>query len=220
MEVEITSSLSSYGADTTNTIYDSSGTQELLGEDFGNLETGEVSELKYYYIRHNGTEPIYNVGFFLRALGAEWGGYVSSSPDSKEPYNPNMFREGGVDEDGIPYSSTKDYEFMRKIASGNPDMGVRLHQDREDSTKKDYSLGYDSRGLSFSPVPLKFTALDFSKSSNDKVDGFIYPEPVDSSKKALDGDEAKIGVTVRIPEDTIGAGYIQFSTAMSYRYTS
>lgn len=219
MEVELTSSLVSYGDESENVIYDNLGTKTLIGEDFGDLETGQESDIKWFYFRHNGEEPIYNVGIFLRAVGTEWGGYVPSYPDSKLPFNPNVFRSGGLTESGGAASSTVDYEFMRQSALGNPEMGVRIHMDRSDEFVKTLGLGYDNQGLSFSPISLKRTSLDFSKSSNQELDGFIYPEPLDSSKISQDGDEAKIGMSIKIPEDTIGAGHVQFSVALKYRYT-
>lgn len=220
MEVELTSSLFSYGDESENIIYDNEGTKTLIGEDFGDLETGQESPVKWFYFRHNGEEPIYNVGIFIRAVGTEWGGYVPSYPDSKLPFNPNIFRSGGLTESGSPTSSTVDYEFMRQCALSNPEMGVRLHQDRNDEFIKTPGLGYDNKGLSFSPISLKRETLDFSKSSDPQLDGLIYPEPLDSSKIAQAGDEAKIGISIKIPEDTIGAGHVQFAIAIKYRYTS
>ena len=219
MEIELISSPISYGENSDEKIFFNDGSLSLNGADFGDLETGEESAVKYFYFRHTGAEPIYNVGIYMKAVGISWGGYVDSFPDSKLPYNPNFFRSGGLTSNGFQTSSTQDYEFMRQSALSNPDMGIRLHLNKSNELIKTYGLGYDNKGLSFSPITLKSTSLDFSRSSNQIRDGYIYPEPEDSSKTSKDGDEAKIGVSIRIPEDTIGSGHIQFSIALKYRYT-
>jgi len=219
MELEITSALTSYGDEYDESVYGKDAEISLKGRNMGNLETGGDSEILYYFFRHDGSEPIYDVGLYLKAVGTEWGGYCKDYPDSDLPYNPNVFRSGGVDDNNHALTSTEDYEFLRKCAKDNPEMGVRLHQDRTDETVKTKGLGSNNQGLSFSVIPLSTTSLDYSKTSNDQTEGLIYPEPVDSSKKALAGDEAKIGVSVKLPEETEGAGHIQFAVAFKYRYT-
>jgi len=218
-EVILTSSLESYGDESTNKIYDNTGNKELKGEDFGDLETGVDSPTIYYYVRHDGTELIYNVGMYLKAVGVSWGGYVSDAEDSYYPYNPNFFREGGLDENDIPNTSTNDYEFLRTNAYNNNEMGVRIHQDRSNDAVKSNGLGYDNLGLSFSPITLYTTAMDYSKTSDDQIDGVIYPAPVDQSNYGLVGDEARIGISIKLPEETEGSGHIQFGVAIKYRYT-
>lgn len=219
MEVELTSSLTSYGDTSTETIYGDDGISSLNGRSIGYIETGEVSETIFYYFRHNGTEPVYNVSIYLRAIGLGWGGYCSDFPDSKQAFNPNVFRSGGLDENGTPFSSTEDYNFMRTSAQNNPEMGIRIHQDRLDPNSFSEGLGYDNKGLSFSPIALQSSTLDFTKSSDTQSNGLIYPTPLDSSKTGQAGDEAKIGMSVKLPEDTVGAGHIQFAVALKYRYT-
>ena len=218
-EVILTSSLFSYGDESDNTIFDKDGTATLKGEDFGDLETGVDSSPIFYFVRHNGTEPIYDVGIYLKAVGVNWGGYVASSPYSSSPYNPNFFRSGGMDDNDIPQTSTNDYEFMRTSALNNPEMGVRIHLDRSNDAAKTNGLGYDNYGLSFSPVTLETTAMDYSKTSEDQISGLIYPEPLDDTQLGLVGDEARVGVSIKLPEETEGSGHVQFGVAVKYRYT-
>jgi len=217
--VNLISSPTSYGAESTETIYDSAGTRTLPGYDFGDLETGQNSHISWFYFRHDGTEEIYNVGAYIRSIGTEWGGYVASADSSYIPYNPNWFRSGGVDENDYPQTSTEDYNFMREQAFNNPEKGMRLHTDRNNPTVKTNGLGYQNEGLSFSPKVLPVTTLDYSSTSNPQLDGVIYPEPIDSSQKAQAGDEAKMGVSLNISTDVVGSGVIQFSLALKYRYT-
>jgi hypothetical protein len=220
MELEVTSSLTSYGSEYEDLILGGDALNSLKGRDFGNIETGETSDILFYYFRHSGTEAIYNVGIYLRTVGTDWGGYCEDYDNSKLPYNPNIFKNGGVNENGYPMTSTADYEFMRTVAYNNPEMGVRLHQDRENIMVKDDALGYKNKGLSFSDISLKTTTLDYTKTSDSQIEGLIYPEPIDSSKKGQAGDEAKLGISIRLPEETEGAGYIQFAIAIKYRYTA
>lgn len=221
MEVNIITALESYGTELDSTIFKNDGTNTLPGIDFGDLETGLSSETKFLYFRHDGLEPIYAGGFFLRALGTNWGGYVASSPDSVFPYNPNFFRSGGVDENNIPNASTRDYEFLRTSAANDPENGVRLHLDRNNEFIRTPGLGYNNQGLSVSPISLQPTALDFTQNpSLAQTVGVIYPEPVDQSKYAKVGDEAKIGFSLRFSEDVVGSGHVQLSVAFKYRYTA
>jgi hypothetical protein len=218
--VILTSSLESYGDESDNTIFDNLGGTSLSGEDFGDIETGVDSPTKFYYLRHDGAEPIYDVGIYLKAIGVPWGGYVADAEDARFPYNPNFFKFGGLDEDDHPQSSTEDYNFLRKAADNDPEMGVRIHMDREDPSVKTEGLGADNVGLNFSPIILDKTSLDTSKTSDDIDNGYIYPEPDDSSKTAKVGDEALIGVSLQLPEETEGSGILQFSVAVKYRYTT
>jgi hypothetical protein len=218
-EVILTSSLTSYGDESENYIYDKDGGKTLKGEDYGDLETGVDSDIIFYYLRHDGQEPIYDVGIYLKTIGVNWGGYVSSADEATIPYNPNFFRSGGIDENGIPKTSTEDYEFMRKVAYENPEMGVRIHQDRSNDAIKSNGLGYSNIGLSFSPMTLLASSMDYSKTSNAQTDGLIYPGPIDSTQYGLVGDEARIGVSIKLPDEVEGSGHIQFGVAVKYRYT-
>ena len=49
------------------------GLKELKGLDFDDIETGIPTEVKYIYVRHDGQEPIYNVGLYIKPVGTEWG---------------------------------------------------------------------------------------------------------------------------------------------------
>jgi len=219
MNIIVTASYESNGNDIDTLIFDNSGAKGLVGSDFGDLETGKESSIIWYYFRHDGENPIYDTSFYIRALGLEWGGYVPDADDSRLPYNPNFFRNGGLDEDGNITTSTADYDLMRTLAYNNPEMGVRLHMDRNDETVKTNGLGYENKGLSFSSLPLASTSLDYSKSSNEELDGYIYATPADQSKVGQDGDEAKVGVSIKLPDDLEDSGHIQFSLVMKYRYT-
>lgn len=221
MEVNIITSLSSYGNELESTIFKNDGTNTLPGIDFGDLETGSASQPLFLYFRHDGLEPITSGGFFLRAVGTNWGGYVASSPSSTLPHNPNYFRSGGVDVNNIPNASTKDYEFLRTAATNDPENGIRLHLDRSNEFIKTAGLGYDNQGLSVSPITLKSSAMLYTLNPTlPQTNGVIYPEPADQSKYSKVGDEAKVGFSVRFSEDVVGSGYVQVSVAFKYRYTA
>jgi len=216
MQVRLYTSLESYSTESDNTIFDNSGTKELQGEDFGDLETGVASDTKYFYVRHDGTEKVYNVAYYLRSLGNEWGGYCADYPD--KDYNPNWFKNGGLNDDGLPNTSTQDYEFMRLQAYNNPEMGLRVHYDRESPAIRTDGLGYDNVGLSFSAITLQNTSLDTSK-GGEAINGEIAPAPIDASQQGYVGDEALLGLSVKLSEDIIGSGHVQFTFAIKYRYT-
>lgn len=219
-EVSLTTSNISYGEEYNEKIFDKDGSKSGDGFDFGDLETGVDSDIIKLYLRHDGKAPIYNLSYYIRSLGVNWGGYVESDPDSYWPYNPNYFREGGINDDtDLPNTSTKDYEFMRTNAYNNPEMGIRVHYDRSDENVKSNGLGYNNTGLNFSPIILASTAMDYSKSGNDQLDGYVYPEPNDEGKIGCDGDEALVGFSVKLPEDVVGSGHVQFSVTFKYRYT-
>ena len=218
--VKLTISSSSYDQETTDKIYGPDGDKSVDGYDFGEVETGSPSARRWYFVRHDGAEKIYNAGLYLRPFGNSWGGYCPDYPDSRFPYNPNIFMNGGVDDNRVPKTSTEDYNLLRESADNNPDMGVRLYLDRSNPDTKTDGLGYNNKGLNFSPVPLPSTALDFSNcSSLDKIDGVIYPRPIDDSDDGKCGDEALIGIDVQLPEEIEGSGYVQFSVGIKYRYT-
>lgn len=220
MEVIVSTSPASYGLPLSSTIYKSDGSKSLVGFDFGDLETGVESSPHFLYYRHDGLEPIYSCGVFIRPVGINWGGYVETASTSYFPHNPNFFKNGGLRTDNnLPQASTADYEFMRTSAYNNPEMGVRLHMDRTNPLVKTDGLGYQNKGISSSPVTMSKTALDWSKSGLTQVDGKIYPSPEDSSKIGKAADEAVIGVSVQLSEDVIGSGNVQFSVAFKYRYT-
>ena len=218
--ISLTVSESTYGPDFSSTIFSSTGLSDLAGLDFGDLETGEDSTTKQLFIRHDGIEPVYNVGFYIKSIGSKWGGYVDTAPTANVPFNPNFFRSGGINPDTtLPFTSTEDYEYMRSIAFNNPDMGIRLHMDRTIPILKSAGLGNANAGLNFSPLALETTALDYSKSANSHLTGFIYPDPNDGSKTGKDGDEALVGISIKLPEETVGSGHIEFSTSIKYRFT-
>ena len=221
MIVNIVTAFESYGSEFQENIYKSDGSKTLTGMDFNDLETGVESNVRYLYIRHDGMEPIYNVGFYIKPVGPEWGGYVQSSPDSVLPYNPNLFREGGVGSNNSPKTSSADYNFVRSIAETNPDTGCRLHLNRENPLEKNNSLGFNNIGTSLVPLILPVSTLDFSKSpTTQQVPGKIYSEPSDQSKYGKVGDEAKIGISLLFPEEVEGSGHVQFALAIKYRYSS
>lgn len=220
MIVNITTSLESYGSEFNESIYKNDGTKTLKGLDFNDIETGTPTTVRYIYVRHDGLEPIYNVGFYIRPVGANWGGYVNSSPDSTLPYNPNFFRSGGVNTSGLPYTSSLDYNFIRELAFNNPDMGCRLHLNRLDEFEKTNGLGFENVGTSITPLSMPITCLDYSKTSSTKLSGTLYPEPTDQNKYGKVGDEAKVGISLAFPEEVVGSGHVQFSLAIKYRYTA
>jgi hypothetical protein len=209
----------SYGPLFPDGLYKSDGSTSNTGIDFGDLETGTESDIYYTYLRHDGIEPIYNTGFYIRAMGIEWGGYVSTDATAHDPYNPNWFRSGGLKDNGLPSTGTEDYEFMRNVAKNNPEMGLRVHYDRNNVAVRTSGLGYNNEGLNFSPITLKTEAMDYSLSGNPQLDGWIYPEPLDENKLGGDGDEAALGLSILIPEDTEGSGHIQWVFAIRYRHT-
>jgi len=213
----------SYGSNYDEALYKNDGTTNLDGINFGDIETGVEYPPRFVYLRHDGINPIYNVAYYLRTLGVDWGGYVSSEDDATDPYNPNWFRSGGVNPDtNLPNSSTADYELMRTVAVNNAEMGLRVHYNREDEANRTYGLGYDSVGLNFNPIKLQSDSVDYGAADTDErpvKTGYIYPEPEDDSKQGKSGDEAKLGLSIKLPEDIIGSGHIQFSFAIKYRYT-
>ena len=218
--VELSSSETSYGDELNNPLFDNVGTNTGKGVDFGDLETGDNSNTRFLYLRHNGEEPIYDAAVYLKAYGYEWGGYVEGYETSRFPNNPNFFKHGGYDEESYPNSSTDDYEFMRLQGYNNPEKGVRLHLDRNNDQLKEQSLGYDNKGLNFSAIPLPVSCMDYSKTTaNTAIAGYIYPEPDNFSNAGKVGDEAKIGLSLNISEDVVGAGHVQFAVTVKYRYT-
>jgi len=218
--VTLTMAKESYGSEYEDALFKNDRSTELKGIDFGDVETGNEYMPKYLYLRHDGLEPVYASSYYLRTLGAEWGGYVASAEDSHEPYNPNWFKHGGVKEDsGYPTNSTADYELLRNVAKNNAEMGIRIHYDRADDVTRTSGLGYDNQGLNFSAVPLQKESLDWSSASVGVRDSWIEPEPTDANKVAVAGDEALLGLSIKLPEDIIGSGHIQFSFAIKYRYT-
>lgn len=221
MEVQIKTSLIPSGEEYQEYIYKNDGSKSLLGLDFGDLETGVESITRYLYYTHDGLEPIYNAGFFIRTVGNEWGGYVPTSPDSYFPNNPNFFKNGGIDSvTGLPKSSTSDYEFLRTSAYNDPEMGVRLHMNRTNVFIKTDGLGYQNRGISSSPITLSKDSLDWTKTSAVPTDGFIYPIPEDPSRIGKAADEAKIGISLKFSDEVVGSGHVQIGIAFKYRYTS
>lgn len=218
--VTILTSNVSYGTEEWDALYKNDGTETLNGIDFGNVETGEDVVPRWLYFRHDGLEPIYNAGYYLRTIGVEWGGYVATEETAHNPYNPFWFKHGGVYEDtGLPKSSTLDYDFLRNVAYNNPEMGIRVHDDRTNEYIRSNGLGNANKGLNFSPIIVKPTALDYSLSGNPQLDGYVYPEGMDDSKFGKDGDEMKLGISIKLPEDVVGSGHIQFAMAVKYRYT-
>ena len=220
MIVTVTSSPLTYGDPNINTIYDNLGTRTLIGSDYGDIETGFPSPTKFFYFRHDGTEPIYSCGFYIKAIGSNWGGYVSTADTSFFPYNPNFFRNGGIDPVTlIPNTSTDDYELLRISAQNNQEMGVRLNFDRTNDLILENSLGYNNIGLSFNPLPLSINSMDYSLTSSPQIEGTIYPAPLDDTKRGKFGDEARVGVSIKLPVEVTGSGIVQFGVAMKYRYT-
>ena len=207
-----------YGDGYTEPLYRNDGSDTLEGIDFGDIETGVEYAPREVWLRHDGLDPIYNVGYYIRTLGVEWGGYVPSAEDAHEPYNPNWFKHGGKVDD-LPQSSTVDYELMRTSAKNNAEMGLRVHWDRADAAVRTNGLGYDNQGLNFSNIKLQKESVDYSGTDLSERDGYIYPEPIDDNKLGLAGDEAKLGLSIKMPEDIEGSGHIQFSFAVKYRYT-
>lgn len=218
--VTLTMANDTYGEEFTEPLYKNDGSENLEGMDFGDIETGTEYAPRYMYMRHDGLEPIYAASYYIRTVGIEWGGYVASAEDAHEPYNPNWFRTGGKNDDGIPYSSTVDYELMRTSAKNNGEMGLRVHYDRADESVRTNGLGYDNKGLNFSAILLQQEALDYSGTDADPHDGYIMPEPTDENKLGTVGDEARVGLSIKMPEDIEGSGHIQFAYAVKYRYTS
>ena len=219
MIVEVTSSPSTYGDPNDETIFDNEGTRTLIGSDFGDIETGTSSDIKFFYFRHDGQEPIYDCGFYLKAVGSRWGGYVADAETSQLPYNPNFFRNGGIDENSVPNTSTDDYELLRISSQNNQEMGVRLHLDSSNSQLFENSLGYNNIGLSFNTKKLPITAMNYEDTSASQIEGTIYPAPLDDTKRGKFGDEAKVGISLKMPEEISGSGVLQFGVAMKYRYT-
>lgn len=221
MIVNIITSFESYSSEFQEQIYKNDGSKTLTGMDFSDIETGIPTNTRFLYVRHDGNEPIYNVGMYIKPVGPEWGGYVSVSPDSELPYNPNIFRDGGISEQGIPRTSSVDYNFVRSVAENNPDTGCRLHLNRDNALEKGNALGFNNIGTSLVPLILPISALDYTKNLTlAQVPGTIYPEPLDQSKYGKVGDEAKIGISLLFPEEVEGSGHIQFGLAIKYRYTS
>ena len=219
--VTLTISPESYKDDYNEPIYKKDGSEDGSGIDFGDIETGIEYPPRWLWIRHDGLEPVYNASYYIRTIGTNWGGYVADREDAHIPYNPNWFRSGGKDPDtDLPRSSTVDYEFMRNIALNNEEMGARVHYDREDDTVRTSGLGYDNKGLNFSAIKLTKVSLDYSGTDAEEKDGYIYPEPDDENKIGTSGDEARLGLSIKIPEDIEGSGHVQFSFAIKYRYTS
>lgn len=219
-KVNLLISEKTYGGELDTPLFDQKGGTGNVGLNFGDLETGIPSDVKYFYIRHDGKEQIYACGVYIKAVGTKWGGYVAGAASADRPYNPNFFRSGGLDSDGLPETSTKDYELLRTVAMANPEMGIRLHMDRTNKAKKSEALGYANSGLSFNPKLLEVTALDFSGNTGllPKA-GVIYPKPVEAHKVGTCGDEAKLGISINIPEEVEGSGHVQVSVAIKYRYT-
>lgn len=221
MIVNIITSLESYGNEFDEAIYKNDGSRTLKGLDFNDIETGIPTDVRYIYVRHDGAEPIYNVGLYIKPVGPLWGGYVQTSPSSSLPYNPNLFREGGINESSVPRTSTVDYNFIREMAANNPDMGCRLHMDRTNPLVRQNGLGFENIGTSLIPVVLPISSLDYSKNPTlPNTPGTLYPEPADQTKYGKVGDEAKIGISLLFPEETEGSGHIQFGLAIKYRYTA
>lgn len=210
---------SSYGVDYEEALYRNDGTDNLSGMDFGDIETGTEYEPRFIWLRHDGLEPIYNAGYYIRTVGVEWGGYVADNELAHEPYNPNWFKNGGVTDTGLPTSSTLDYELMRTSALNNPEMGVRVHYDRENVATRSNGLGNNNIGLNFSSIKLQKSAVDYSGTDLAEMDGYVYPEPIDENKLGIAGDEAMLGVSIKMPEDIEGSGHVQFAFAVKYRYT-
>lgn len=210
-----------YGEDYSEPLYKNTGEETLNGLDFGDIETGMEYAPKYIWLRHDGLEPVYDTSYYIRTVGVEWGGYVATAEDAHEPYNPNWFRSGGKDADtDVPMSSTVDYELMRTSAKNNGEMGLRVHWDREDVNTRTNGLGYDNTGLNFSSIVMQKESMDYSGTDTDPRDGYIYPEPIDENKFGVVGDESKLGLSLKMPEDIEGSGHIQFGFAIKYRYTT
>jgi len=210
-----------YGESYTEPLYKNDGTDELEGMDFGDIETGREYAARMVWLRHDGLEPIYSTAYYIRTVGSEWGGYVADAEDAHEPYNPNWFREGGKDPDtDVPRSSTVDYELMRTSAKNNSEMGLRVHYDREDINVRTDGLGYENKGLNFSSIMVQAESLDVSNTDDEAKDGYLWPEPEDENKLGTVGDEALLGLSIKMPEDIEGSGHIQFAFAVKYRYTT
>jgi len=209
----------SYGEDWIEPLYKNDGSTNLQGIDFGDIETGTEYLPRFVYLRHDGLDPIYNVAYYIRTVGIEWGGYVASEEDAHEPYNPNWFKNGGVTDDGAPTSSTADYELLRLSAKNNGEMGLRVHYDREDDLIRTNGLGYDNQGLNFSAIKTQSTCLDVSATDDEARDGYIYSEPIDENKLGKVGDEARLGLSIKMPDDIEGSGHVQLGFAIKYRYT-
>jgi hypothetical protein len=125
-----------------------------------------------------------------------------------------------LDENELPQRSTADYEFFRLQGRDNPEMGMRLHLNRNDLTLRTNGLGHQNVGLSFSTITLPLTAMDYSRpSSNAPTPGRIYPDPIDLDDRGKVGDEAKVGVSFKLSEDVVGGGFAQVSLAVAYRFT-
>lgn len=221
MIVNIVTAFESYANEFQENIYKNDGLKTLKGMDFNDLETGVPSNTRFLYIRHDGMEPIYNVGLYIKPVGPEWGGYVQTAPDSVLPYNPNLFREGGISGNGVPKTSSVDYNFLRSMAENNPDTGCRLHLNRKNDLERHNSLGFNNVGTSLIPVILPVSSLDYSKNPTlQQIPGTLYPEPTDQTKYGKVGDEARIGISLLFPEEVEGSGHVQFALAIKYRYTS
>ena len=217
--VTMSISSSSYGIDFADPLYNNTGLESLPGLDFGDIETGTEYSQTPIWVRHDGIEPVFDVNYYLKTIGVEWGGYVSSAGASPDPFNPNWFKNGGLADGGTPNTATKDYELMRTSALNNSEMGLRIHYDRADAAIRTNGLGYANTGLNFSGIRLQKEALDYSLSAITPTDGYIHPESIDEAKMGKSGDEAMLGLSVKMPEDIIGSGHVQFALAIKYRYT-
>ena len=209
----------SYGTEYVEPLYRNDGSSTLEGIDFGDIETGREYAPRDVYLRHDGLDPIYNVGYYIRTLGVEWGGYVPTANTAHEPFNPNWFKNGGVTGTGLPTTSTVDYELMRNSAKNNAEMGLRVHYDRGDAAVRTNGLGYNNSGLNFSTIKLQKEAADYSMTGDNERDGYLYPRHIDDTKDGKVGDEAKLGLSIKMPEDIVGSGHVQFAFAVKYRYT-
>lgn len=218
--VSLTFSNQSYGEEYTEDLFKNDGSKTLDGLNFGDIETGTNYPPRFLYIRHDGLEPIYNTNYFIRTVGSEWGGYVADAEDAHQPYNPNWFRNGGLDPDGdYPQTATNDYDLLRTSAQNNSEMGLRIHYDRSDDNVRTDGLGYDNAGLNFSPILLQSESCDYSGTDDEGKNGYINPEPEDDNKLGTTGDESRLGLSIKMPEDIEGSGHIQFAFAVKYRYT-
>jgi len=218
--VRLIISSASYADEYEDSLYSKIDEVEISGINFGDIETGKESDRFPLYIRQDGEEPVYDVGYYLKPFDNYWGGYVADREDATEPYNPHWFRSGGVDEDGNPMTSTVDYTFLREVADNDPNYGVLTYYDRSDPSIKNDGLGYNNTGLNFDPIALTKVSMDYSNTEdNEEKDGYIYPAPEDEADNGKVGDEAKLDISLNIPEEIEGSGYVQFQFALRYRYT-
>jgi len=219
--VTVNFSKTSYGTGQYDALFDSLGTSTLEGFDYGDIETGVEYPPMWLYLQHDGIEPIYSCRFFLRAVGLNWGGYVPSASTAVDPYNPNIFRSGGINQvTGWPNSSTADYETFRIDARDNPEMGVRLHLNRENELIRTNGLGHQNIGLSFNPISMPLTTMLYANSTtNVPRAGVIYPKTDVVADQGKIGDEAKVGISIKLGEDLIGGGFAQIGVSIAYRHT-